>query len=141
MGGVASSTPPQISLGKKNQRNNEDLPLWDKTPGTKEYLHLLASAATLTPTQHPLVDETPRNNPLASAKTLAVPASLGGRNPGEKFMEEDHAQRRTKMKTTDHGHSKTMDETKQNRQNETKRQKRRQTSKGEANKAGFFSGM
>ena len=74
----ASSTPPQLPLGDKNRRNDEEIPLGDETPGTKEYLHPLASAATSTTPQLPLGVETPRNNPLASAATLAAPASLGG---------------------------------------------------------------
>merc|ERR1739838_330933 len=47
----------------------------------KEELHPLVSAASLTPPQLPLGDETPRHNSLASAATSAAPASLGGRNP------------------------------------------------------------
>ena len=55
---------------------------WGTKPrGQKEDLHPLASAATSTPPQLPLGDKTPRNNPLASAATLAAPASLGRQNP------------------------------------------------------------
>ena len=43
-------------------RNNKELPLGDKTSGTKEELHPLASAATLMPLQLLLGDETLRNN-------------------------------------------------------------------------------
>ena len=60
--------------------------------------HLLASAASLTPPQLSLGDETPRTgeelplgdetpgtkedlHPLASAETLDAPAFLGGQNP------------------------------------------------------------
>ena len=43
-------------------RNDEELPLGDENPGTKEDLHPLASAATLIPPQLPFRDETPRND-------------------------------------------------------------------------------
>ena len=89
---AASSTSPQIPLGDETPRNDEELPLGDETLGTKEDLHPLASAAASTPPQLPLGDKTPRNNPLLIAATSTAPASLGGRNPGDKFMEtEDHA--------------------------------------------------
>ena len=70
---AASSTPSQLSLGDKTPRTDEELPLGDKTPGMKEDLH-----------------------PLDSAAKLAAPASLGGRNPGDKFMEEDHSKTKTR---------------------------------------------
>ena len=89
---AASSTPPQLPLGDETPRNDEEIPLRDKTLGTKEDLHPLASAATSMPPQLALGDETQRNNPLASAETSAAQASLGGQNPGDKFMDtEDHA--------------------------------------------------
>ena len=56
-----SSTPPQLPLGDKNPRNDEELTLGDETLGTKEDPHPLASAATLMPPQIPLGGETPGN--------------------------------------------------------------------------------
>ena len=82
---AASSTPPQIPLGKKTLRNDKELPLGDETPGTKEELHPLANAATSTPPQLPLGDETPGNNPLASAATSTPPQiPLGDKTPRNK---------------------------------------------------------
>ena len=93
---TASSTPPQLPLGGETLRNDEEIPLGYKISGTKEDLHPLTSAATSTSPQLPLGDKTPRHNPLASAETSTAPASLGGRNPRDKFMDtEDHAQDKT----------------------------------------------
>ena len=108
--------------GTKPQGTTKSFP-WETKPRgrkeRKEELHPMASAASLTPPQLPLGDETPRHNSLASAATSSAPASIGGRNSEEKFMEEEHEQRRTKiskqqgswtqtrpMVIKDHGHTK-----------------------------------
>ena len=72
---VASSTPPQLPSGYENSRNNKELPLGDKTPGTKEELQPLASAATLTSPQLLLGEETLKNK---------EELPLGYKTPGKK---------------------------------------------------------
>ena len=58
---TASSTPPQLPLGDKTPRNDQELPLGDETPGTKG-----------------------RASPDGERGVIdAAPASLGGRNPEE----------------------------------------------------------
>ena len=66
-------------MGDENPRDDEELPLGDETPGTKEEFHPLASAASSTPTQLPFGDETPNNY---------EELPLGDKTPGTK--EEPH---------------------------------------------------
>ena len=98
---AASSTPPRIPLGDETPRNDKELPLGDKTLGTKEDLHPLTRRASLTPPQLPLGDETLRNNLLAR-KTSSTPPQLplGDKTPGKKRPRGNQLQGQTQRPTS-----------------------------------------
>ena len=74
---------PRFPWGTKPRGTTKRFPWGTKPPGRKEYLHPLASAATLTPPQLPLGDETPGTTKKTETQRQRR-ASLGGRNPGER---------------------------------------------------------
>ena len=80
---AASLTAPQLPLGGETLRTKEELPLGDKSPGTKEAP--AGDRGNIDAAPASLRGRNPEEQPTGECGYIdAVPASLGGQNPEER---------------------------------------------------------